>query len=321
MNTAYSNIPGETFTYLEFGSISPQIGNKQVYEFRTHSQAYDWLMHARYSNDIYTYEQMRKAILAGQTMEAAELYSNNQHHTDDFSFNLNKLIALSLSPKESMFFELGQTLFGCIDGIETVQKYLQSKGIAEWNSDTHCIQWHGFDISDFFNVLAAKMHSSYVVVTTSVQKEIPQKIDVFFAKGITLLYAIRSADELFNLIERSDITLFDYSLSLGKSEETSIGTGKDVKYLSLKEFMVRRKKYPGQIYIRGHSGTLHSKDRLYIEGICGSKENIKAFIAADKKIRKDLKNNYPEESQLLLHNNSTEYQTWIPLEELVSKYE
>ena len=74
------------------------------------------------------------------------------------------------------------------------------------------------DISHYFNTLAKLMHSGYNVETSGDLEPLPKEKALFFAKGITLLYAIREAKQLVELMENSELGLFDHSLRLGQTE-------------------------------------------------------------------------------------------------------
>ena len=96
MNTDSSKSNSIAFSYLEFGSIDPSLGKKTVDDFRTNAKAYDWLMHARYSNDLFAYHKMIQGLCSNDFNDITDIYANEIHHADDFVFNLNKIMALEL---------------------------------------------------------------------------------------------------------------------------------------------------------------------------------------------------------------------------------
>ncbi len=51
----YRNEKETAISYVEFGSIDLLLGKKNVWDFRLHDKAYDWLMLSRYANDLVTY--------------------------------------------------------------------------------------------------------------------------------------------------------------------------------------------------------------------------------------------------------------------------
>ncbi len=136
-------------SYLEFGAQIQDSLTRDVYDFRSGDQAYEWLMHSRYSNDIYAYEKMKQNLDSGDYGEIANIYSDSVHHRNDFVFNLNKYIALSLF--SDSFFELGHTLFGCIDAMEFCQRLVEQLAIDIPSPSLADIDWYGVDISEFFN--------------------------------------------------------------------------------------------------------------------------------------------------------------------------
>ena len=106
----------QSLSYLEFGSIDFQSGTKNVYDVKMTDKAHDWLMNARYSNDIVVYKDMHNSI--ENSTAVIDTFNNEMHHADDVSLNISKWIALGTLQKHQLsFFELGQTLLGCIEGI------------------------------------------------------------------------------------------------------------------------------------------------------------------------------------------------------------
>ena len=57
-------------SFLEFGAINLESPSRQIWEFRTGDQAYEWLMLVRYANDLLGYSQLATAA-AGITVEEA----------------------------------------------------------------------------------------------------------------------------------------------------------------------------------------------------------------------------------------------------------
>lgn len=307
--------PNQVFTYLEFGSINPKKGNKEVYDFRVDQKAYDWLMHARYSNDIFAYQQMNEKLLERDFDGLINLFINEVHHNNDFIFNLNKKIALDITGHS--FLELGQTLYGCIDTIDFIN-HLEGYLFSSIDKTTCLkkVQWYGVDISEFFNFMAQKMHQEYQVKTSPVLCKQLEHYDVFFAKGITLLYAIQSATELFNFVSKAKITVFDYSISLTEQVDSYIGTGKSVRFLSKAEFdkFYKMVRADGKdIWVRGNSKPDLEKNRFYIEGIIADDSYARDFIQKQSDWMLALQNKAPKLFDALVHDKDPEYSIWSML--------
>ena len=318
MNTDSSKLNSIAFSYLEFGSIDPHLGKKTVYDFRTNAKAYDWLMHARYSNDLFSYHRMIRLLCDNEFNDIADIYANEIHHADDFVFNLNKLMALELVG--SSFFELGQTLFGCIDGMEFIRQLQLTLELPSTQVDLSRVNWFGYDISPFFNLMARLMHEKYKVITTDVPSETPTGYDVFFAKGVTLLYAIRSGVELFDYIKHSEITVFDYSFSLGDKKDNYIGTGKCVRYLSKGEFVEVYQQIlesGKDIWVRGNSKADLDRGLFYIEGIVACDDLASRFILRQGEWIASFSANNHDLYSTLIHNKNEEYWRWVRLSSLL----
>lgn len=315
-----SNSTQSTLTsYLEFGAEDTSNGERSVYQALKGEQAYDWLMNSRYSNDIYAYYQMLNALKNKQDEEVAKIFSQSVHHNDDCVFNMNKLLALSMTGKQ--FFELGQTLFGCIEGIkfcyELTQKFLPE--LINGNSLSQ-IEWYGMDISPFFNAFAVNLHGAYKVKTSTDMAEIPANVDVVFAKGITLLYAIDGAQALYDFFMKGAITIVDYSFSIQDAVHTQIGTGKNVHYLSKAEFA---QCYKGvldagkDIWVRGNAGLQADGQRFYFEGIVAELHLAAQFIDKQTLWHNGFKAIFPEMYERLVHNKTKEYWRWHRLVDLI----
>ncbi|MCJ8215694.1 hypothetical protein [Aeromonas veronii] len=318
MNTDYLKSKSIAFSYLEFGAIDPHLGKKTVYDFRTNAKAYDWLMHARYSNDLFSYHRMSQLLCDNEFNDIADIYTDEIHHNDDFVFNLNKVMALELVG--SSFFELGQTLFGCIDGMEFIRQLQLTLELPSIQVDLSHVNWFGYDISPFFNLMAKLMHEKYKVITTDTPSGIPASYDVFFAKGITLLYAIRTGSELFDYIKHSKITVFDYSFSLCAAKDIYIGTGKCIRYLSKDEFTEVYQqilKSGKDIWVRGNSKADLDRGLFYMEGIVACDDLASQFILRQEKWRASFSVNNHDLYSSLIHNKNEEYWRWVRLSSLL----
>ena len=285
----YGTTSQTSLSYLEFGAIDLAKGTKAVWDFKINQKAYDWLMFARYANDMAAYLEMTEALPSGGTAAALEVYRREVHHRDDFSVNLGKLLALSVLSRDEprpSFFELGQTLLGCIEGMEFCRALLRQLEICPPLPELKELAWQGVDISRFFNRFAVAMHTGYAVSVHDELGKYDGNPSLFFAKGVTLLYAIRSLDSLFQLLERSEMALFDYSLSAGAIQEVTIGTGKAVRYLPLADFMNRYARSEKKIYVKkGNSAYSAETGRIFIDCVFGTQDKCGAYIDLDRSVR------------------------------------
>ncbi|MFB2829247.1 hypothetical protein ACE1BS_06385 [Aeromonas jandaei] len=308
------------FSYLEFGCVDPVSGARQVYDFRTHEKAYEWLMGARYANDIVAYNKMTAALSCRQFQSVENIFVGEIHHKDDLVFNCNKLIALELC--HGRFFELGQTLFGCIDGMHFLTELNALISAHDNKVSLTEIEWVGVDISTYFNVLAKMLHSSHNVSVYEDVNELPRHFNVFFAKGITLLYAIRSAEQLFRIMSKSDISIIDYSFSISSSIDTQIGTGKDVRYLSWPEFCIFYEKIQKEgkdIWVRDTAEIKKNTDLFYFEGIICNADISVMFIEKQLAWRNKLMSTFPQLFDVFIHDKSERYWRWSRLADILSK--
>lgn len=269
-------------TYLEFGEKDKN--HKRVYDSKAGLQAYEWFMTSRYFSDILCYRNMTKQLKSSLFPKTIyDNYLEKIHRTNDISYNFKKLLALEVVNGKS-FLELGSSLFGCIDGMlackEMIDKYTNDIII---NTVLEKIDWYGIDISDFMNELAKISYPKYKLHLMNSLDEMNIKTDVFFAKGISLLYAIRKPDEFKKIVDNNTICLFDYSFALKKRQTTTIGSGVEVEYLTLKECLPVLKNGK-EIYINTVNHDFSGKDRRFFDMVIAEKPIIDKFIKLIKQI-------------------------------------
>lgn len=315
-----------SISYLEFGAIDLDSSKKLVWDLKLHQKAYDWYMHARYSNDILCYMEMGEQIDNLSIVEVISRYCKEVHHKDDFSVNIGKLCALAAARnsapagKPLSFFELGQTLFGCIDTMEFCQRMMSHLNIAFPQVDLRAVEWYGVDISDFFNKLSKLMHSGFRMHTYDDMKHLDGQKDVFFAKGVTMLYAIRSMEQFIDMLKSAKICVFDYSFAADREHEIIIGSGKLVKYLRLNNLVQELHKLPGKMYVKkGNSFFDKKNDRVVLDCLYADEQSCKDFISQDSFIRnafgKCLSGH--EGAEIFLDSAAGKNGGWMLLEEFI----
>jgi hypothetical protein len=288
----YGTEKPNAFSYLEFGSIDLDKGQKQVWDFRMHQQAYDWLMHARYSNDLMTYLKLGERVGSAPPGEIAAAYRAGIHHPEDFLSHFGKLCALAAldgRASRASFFELGQTLFGCIEGMAFCRKILRSLNLDFKAASLKKVRWIGVDISDFFNRFAVLLHPGYDVRTSGrvAPSDIPA--DVFFAKGVTLLYALRTASQLADMMDYGRICLFDYSFAMDSPQEMILGTGKPVVYLSYGDCRRALRERGKELWVRRSRSHFDARNRrLFVTAAAGEAPLLERFMELEARARAEV---------------------------------
>ena len=323
METYYGSDAPQTISYLEFGEINLRDQQKKVWDFRLHQKAYDWLMLGRYANDFLAYTEMNERLSVNSLEQVFAIYNEEIHHSNDAATNFDKLIGLSLiqnRQKNVAFFELGQTIFACIEAIEFYQNLITLLKIPFKTLDIENVHWHGVDISRLFNLLADKIHQNLKISTKipSAQQKIAS--DIFFAKGITLLYAIKNIDQLFTLFDTCQLALFDYSFSLGEPEVTTIGTGKITTYLKFDEFLKKYHRREKRLYIKKqNSRIVDETNRIWLDCLYADENLSRAYIEYYDQIREQLVprlSNIRDADRFL---DNTRMNKWIALEDFLDK--
>ena len=264
-------------TYLEFGEKDGK-RYKKIYDLKMDFQAYEWFMTSRYFSDILCYRNMLKQI--ENKVDFKLIYDNylkKIHKTSDINYNFKKLLALEVINGES-FLELGSSLFGCIEGMLVCKKLIDKYTDIQTKIQLENIDWYGIDISDFMNELAKISYPKYKLHLMNSLDGINTKTDVFFAKGISLLYAIRKPEEFKKIVNNNTICLFDYSFALKKRQVTTVGSGLEVEYLTLKECLPVLKNGNKEIYVNLVNHDFSGKDRRFFDMVIAEKPIIDKFV-------------------------------------------
>jgi hypothetical protein len=281
----------KSLTYLEFGAIDLEKGSKHVYDFRVHDEAYDFLMLARYAKDLISFKNMNKstASLTEKLRDYEKLV-----HTKDLYNSFNKLASLNILQKKYpgdklSFAELGGTLMGCIEALDFL--ILEGNRIESGFStlDTkNNVEYISIDISKLLNDMAIELHHGYDLKTLLHKSEFTQSVDLFFAKGVSILYAIDTVPELVDVFSRAKVCNFDYSFSLKEQHKIFIGSGKAVTYFNFQEFVKEAKKTlsSSDLFFQESSIFMDEKNqRVRFNGYFGDKELIREVIKEELKLK------------------------------------
>lgn len=318
-NAFYGTHKPSAITYLEFGAIDLKSGKKLVWDFRLHQKAYDWLMLARYANDLAAYNRMRRGIRKLSGAGLARVCREEIHHEDDVRLNVKKLCALhACGARPGIFAELGQTLFGCIEGMEFCQDYLATHGVIRKTIPLQNVKWVGVDISALFNQLAVEMHPRYLVQTHEDCRGLPSRADVFFAKGVSLLYAMKSAGQMGAVLKKFRLGVFDYSFAMGGTIVRTIGSGKTLTHIGWNPFRMEKKKHGKQLYVNPALSQINEKEGMItVDCLYGDEKMCRRFIEIDEQIQgalADRKKKLGRMASVLSSAGGRPF-TWTPLEQ------
>jgi len=249
-------------SYLDFGMTKR--GKRTCYDYREGQQAYDLFMGARYLHDVIAYREGR--------VEAV-------YHPEDVRDNLRKYTALSIcrdNNRHLTYYEIGSSVMGVIDALN----YLNERyGLVT----TRDITWRGVDNSHFMNAMARYIHEVYDLTVT--ETAAPVACDLFFAKGVSLLYAIHTEDLFADVLAQSRVAVFDYTFTTAPRIHDVVGTGLAVTYLNLEDCRARLVRSGKKLLLTPYTlRTYHvSPDRVTYECIYGDVEVVDRYVAAIEK--------------------------------------
>jgi hypothetical protein len=246
-------------TYLDFGMIKR--GKRSCYDYREGQQAYDLFMGARYLNDLIAYRHGN----------VGDVY-----HPEDLRDSLRKYTALSVCRREGhplTYYEVGSSVLGVIDALNYLNQKYERLNTAE-------IAWYGVDNSAFMNAMARYTHESYDVHLA--ERVDPVPCDLFFAKGVSLLYAIHDEALFGDVLDNSRIAVFDYTFARDGKVSDVVGTGLPVTFLDL-DACRQRLSTPGRTLLLNPYSirTYHqTPDRVTYDCIYGETAVVERYVAA-----------------------------------------
>jgi hypothetical protein len=246
-------------SYLDFGMT--RRGKRTCYDYREGQQAYDLFMGARYLNDLIAYREGRPEAV---------------YHPEDVRDNLRKYTALSVcrqSGAQLVYYEIGSSVMGAIDALNYLDQQYREL-------DTRTVLWCGVDNSHFMNAMAQYTHEDYDLRLS--ETVAPVRCDLFFAKGVSLLYSIHTEELFADVLTQSRVAVFDYTFTRSSRIHDVVGTGLPVTYLNLdgcKQRLVRDGK---RLILTPYTlRTYHpSPDKVTFECIYGDLDVIDRYVEA-----------------------------------------
>jgi hypothetical protein len=142
--------------------------------------------------------------------------------------------------------------------------------------------------------------------------------DVFFAKGVSLLYKVDTTNELARVLSSATISIFDYSFSLKGNRKKILGSGKPIHYLDVGEAREMLKDAGGFFVVRtGETRVEPEQDRVFVNGLYGNREAIHGFIGIDGRMRQGLIEGCWDDtfSDLMLAGIEGGEENWVPFDD------
>lgn len=264
---------GKVTTYLDFGKT--QEGRRTSYDYYEGQDAYDLFMGSRYFKDIICYREG----------EVSKVYQ-----VEDLRDQIRKYAALvackDTNSNRLAYYEVGSSAMGVIDALEYLNKEHKKLNIKD-------IQFFGIDNSKWMNAAAKYTHEQYdISLFDNVRTNL--KTDLFFAKGVSLMYAIKDEETMSAILRNSKISLFDYTFSLTGKKEDHVGTGLPVTYLDLNKCRELLESSGKVLITRPYviKDYHHNpKEKTTLDCIYGDKEVIDRYIKyLEKKTGENLEN-------------------------------
>jgi len=242
---------------MEYGYID---GDKKFpRDLKEGQEGYDFYMVPRYLKDIISY----------RTGKLKDI-----HHKADIKDNLKKYVALYVCKnkfRSLTFYEIGSSLMGVIDSLEYINKKFGLLNIKD-------ISFVGIDNSRMMNAVASYLYKDYKLKLYEEKRIIP--CDLFFSKGVSLLYAFDDEQLFCDILKKCKIAVFDYTFSLGKDKiKRTIPSGKPGVHLNLKKFKKLLNLPDKKLFLK-QSNRKHNipKDCGLFECIYGEEKLVKKYL-------------------------------------------
>ncbi len=265
---------GPTRTYLDFGKI---VGDRRAcYDYYEGQDAYDLFMGARYFKDIIFYREGQ----VDKIYQVEDLRDQNRKYA--------ALLACKNAYDSLVFFEPGSSAMGVIDALEYLNKKYEQLNVKD-------IKFLGIDNSKWMNAVAVYAHEQYDIKLWESAKELgPVKCDLFFAKGVSLMYIYDNEESMCNALKNSKIAIFDYTFSLKEKVQDFVGTGLPVTYLSLDKCKELLESEGKVLVIKPYiiKNYYHNpKEKVTYDCIFGDKEIVEKYLVElEKKTGENLDN-------------------------------
>jgi hypothetical protein len=247
---------GTVTTYLDFGMTRG--GKRACYDYREGQNAYDLFMGARYLADMIAYREGRPDAV---------------YHPEDLRDNLRKHTALTVCGARAplSYYEIGSSVMGAIDAIEYLDREYRTL-------DIRSVVWHGVDNSHFMNMMARYAHEGYDLRLT--ERPAPVDCDFFFAKGVSLLYAVDTEQLLADVLSHSRLAVFDYTFTTGARRPDVVGTGLPVTFLNLDECRGRLEREGRTMLLQPYTlRTYHvSPDKATFDCVYGETDLVRVYM-------------------------------------------
>lgn len=302
---SYYNIDdSKSVTFLEFGSIDLEASKKNVWDLRLHQEAYDFFMIARYFKDLLTYRNLVSSAQS-EPLEVQLRRYREGVYTRDLYNSFSKLAALSVirDPSPPSFVELGSTLMGCIDGM----RFVRSRCTVAPPVDLQRVVFRGIDISALLNDGAKALYPDFTLETFLDLKSCSSESSVFFAKGVSLLYALREVEDLLSALTLGRVCVFDYSFALGERQTQYLGTGKQVAYLPLSQVQAAlRSAFPKRTLLVQKTSALLNRDEQRLRAVFyfGEEQILRKIIVQELDLKRQwlMQIGDPDARRLLFYN-------------------
>ncbi len=234
----------EAVSYLEFGSINLQKGEKKIWGYWQDQLAYDLYMFARYSKDLFAFRKFFNE--KEKTVEKLNEYVIKSAHDKlmDYIFKYAGMITVSLDG--GAVCECGSSLYGWIEEAMACDYVF---GNAQAIEKIRKFEYIGSDISELMNEGAAGFHSDVKMefttedtisgVISDILNRLHKKISLFYGLGVSVRYAVRETEDLIKAADFSELSMYNrLSLTYDRNTLVSVyGTGKSVYIVSLPKFV------------------------------------------------------------------------------------
>lgn len=232
-------VKGTPTTYLDFGNTIA--GRRTSYDYYEDQAAYDLFMGARYVGDMIAYRN-------GEV--------DNVYQIEDLRDQQRKYAGLVAchGDRSLVFYEVGSSVMGVIDALEYLNKKYNQLSISD-------ITFTGVDNSRWMNEVAQYTHPQHKLKLYYTIKQAKNvQCNLFFAKGVSLMYAFSDEQAMCAALKKSRLAIFDYTFTQHGKIQHYVATGVPVTYLNLAKCQKLLKAANKQLILRPYSIKTYHRD-------------------------------------------------------------
>jgi hypothetical protein len=217
----YGNKHGTTF--LEIYSKVENEESRTIHRQLSDQEAYDTWHLSHYFQELLSYRR----LLKNNIVSFEEIPRKEK--------NLLLYLLLCSKQKFSKILEIGSTLFEMIEGLQLIEKYVESNGVKLPVLESISNEYIGIEISELLGFASMELHPQHKIDVYNSVVDSYGNSDIIYDRSVTN-YAFQNSQEVAAFVNTSKVALLNIYVSKNETFESS-RLGKALTYFSLEELI------------------------------------------------------------------------------------